>query len=121
MVSETLDCGLEGQLDQDRAGGAALKLGLSLEEVLGQLTVEDPPFPPPPTSCKLHTHRGGRGVQTQYVGEGILFPFPPISLGSKSLLSPFCRPQWGVSPQHLLSTESRQHPSNDDQEEGESW
>lgn len=55
MVSETLDCGLEGRLDQDRAGGAALKLGLSLEEVLGQLTVEDPPSPPPHILQTPHT------------------------------------------------------------------
>ena len=60
MANETLDCGLEGWPDQDRAGGAALKLGLSLQEVLGQLRVEDPPtpthlVPPPHTLQTPHT------------------------------------------------------------------
>ena len=62
MANETLDCGLEGWPDQDRAGGAALKLGLSLQEVLGQLRVEDPPNPhtpcPPTTYSANSTHTG---------------------------------------------------------------
>ena len=71
MASETLDCGLEGWPDQDRAGGAALKLGLSLQEVLGQLRVEDPPtptrpVPPPHTLQTPHT-----GVVGEY-GHSVL-------------------------------------------------
>lgn len=64
MASETLDCGLEGWPDQDRAGGAALKLGLSLQEVLGQLRVEDPSNPHTP--CPSTTHSANSGVVGEY-------------------------------------------------------
>lgn len=87
MVSETLDCGLEGRLDQDRAGGAALKLGLSLEEVLGQLTVEDPPFPPPTPHPANSAHAGVVGEYRRSMSvKGSCFPFHPF-LWDQSLSS----------------------------------